>query len=93
MSKNIGRSKSIILTKPVNSKIFEDAWELASKELLYPKYKFSYTEQEKIRLKRLIIFSPPPIEIRRKVRLKNKNFNLLINNIKIVMAQSIRSST
>ena len=66
---------------------------LASKELLYPKYKFSYTEQEKIRLKRLIIFSPPPIEIRRKVRLKNKNFNLLINNIKIVMAQSIRSST
>ena len=93
MSKNIGRSKSIILTKSVNSKIFEDTWELASKELLYPKYKFSYTDQEKIRLKRLIIFSPPPIEIRRKVRLKNKNFNLLINNIKIVMAQSIRSST
>ena len=52
MSKNIGRSKSIILTKSVNSKIFEDTWELASKELLYPKYKFSYTEQEKIRLKR-----------------------------------------
>ena len=87
MSKNLNSSKSL------NSQIFEDNWTLAAKQLLYPKYKFSYTEQEKIRLKRLIIFSPPPIEIRRKVRLKNKNFNLLINNIKIVMAQSIRSST
>ena len=67
MSKNSGSSKSI------NSFLFEDTWDLAAKQLLNPKYKYSYTEQELIRLKRLIIFSPPPIEIRRKVRKKNKN--------------------
>ena len=62
MSKNIHSQKSL------NSNILEDNWSLAAKELLYPKYKYSYTEQELIRLKRLIIFSPPPLEIRRKVR-------------------------
>ena len=67
MSKNSSSSKSI------NSLTFEDSWDLAAKQLLYPKYKHSYTEQELIRLKRLIIFSPPPLEIRRKVRKKNKN--------------------
>ena len=61
MSKNLRSQKSL------NSNIFEDNWSLAAKELLYPKYKYSYTEQELIRLKRLIIFSPPPLEIRRKV--------------------------
>ena len=67
MSKNFNSSKSL------NSQIFEDNWTLAAKQLLYPKYKYSYTDQELIRLKRLIIFSPPPLEIRRKVRKKNKN--------------------
>ena len=62
MSKNINSSKSL------NSQIFEDNWALAAKQLLYPKYKYSYTDQELIRLKRLIIISPPPLEIRRKVR-------------------------
>ena len=61
MSKNLRSQKSL------NSNILEDNWSLAAKELLYPKYKYSYTEQELIRLKRLIIFSPPPLEIRRKV--------------------------
>ena len=61
MSKNIHSQKSL------NSNILEDNWSLAAKELLYPKYKYSFTEQELIRLKRLIIFSPPPLEIRRKV--------------------------
>ena len=62
MSKNLHSQKSL------NSNILEDNWSLAAKELLYPKYKYSYTEQELIRLKRLIIFSPPPLKIRRKVR-------------------------
>ena len=61
MSKNLHSQKSL------NSNILEDNWSLAAKELLYPKYKYSFTEQELIRLKRLIIFSPPPLEIRRKV--------------------------
>ena len=61
MSKNLHSKKSL------NSNILEDNWSLAAKELLYPKYKYSYTEQELIRLKRLIIFSPPPLEVRRKV--------------------------
>ena len=62
MAKNSSSSKSL------NSKLLEDNWNLAAKQLLYPKYKYSYTEQELIRLKRLIIFSPPPLKIRRKVR-------------------------
>ena len=67
MAKNINSSKSL------NSQLsLEDNWELAAKQLLYPKYKYSYTEQELIRLKRLIVFSPPPLEIRRKVRTKIK---------------------
>ena len=61
MSKNLRSQKSL------NSNTLEDNWSLAAKELLYPKYKYSYTEQELIRLKRLIIFSPPLLEIRRKV--------------------------
>ena len=61
-------SKKNIPQKPVNTQTLEDNWDLASKQLLFPKYKYSYTEQELIRLKRLIIFSPPPLKIRRKVR-------------------------
>ena len=67
MAKNINSSKTL------NSQLsLEDNWELAAKQLLYPKYKYSYTEQELIRLKRLIVFSPHPLEIRRKVRTKIK---------------------
>ena len=61
-------SKKNIRQKPVNSQVFEDTWDSAYKQLLFPKYKYSYTEQELIRLKRMIIFSPPPLKIRRKVR-------------------------
>ena len=50
-------SKKNIRQKPVNSQLFEDTWDSAYKQLLFPKYKYSYTEQELIRLKRLIIFS------------------------------------
>ena len=55
------------VTKSSNSQIFEDTWDLASKQLLNKKNKYSFTEQELIRLKRLLIFSPPPLDIRRKV--------------------------
>ena len=61
-------SKKNIPQKPVNTQTFEDNWDLASKHLLFPKYKYSYTEQELVRLKRLLILSPPPLKIRRKVR-------------------------
>ncbi len=60
-------SKISNVTKSSNSQIFEDTWDLASKQLLNKKNKYSFTEQELIRLKRLLIFSPPPLDIRRKV--------------------------
>ena len=60
-------SKISNVTKSLNSQIFEDTWDLASKQLLNKKNKYSFTEQELIRLKRLLIFSPPPLDIRRKV--------------------------
>ena len=60
-------SKISNVTKSSNSQIFEDTWDLASKQLLNKKNKYSFTEQELIRLKRLLIFSPPPLEVRRKV--------------------------
>ena len=61
-------SKNLNSTKPLNSKMLEDNWNLAAKQLLYPKYKYSYTDQELIHLKKLLIFSPPPLKIRRIVR-------------------------
>ena len=60
-------SKISNVTKSSNSQIFEDTWDLASKQLLNKKNKYSFTEQELIRLKRLLIFSPPPLDVRRKV--------------------------
>ena len=60
-------SKISNVTKSSNSQIFEDTWDLASKQLLNKKNKYSFSEQELIRLKRLLIFSPPPLDIRRKV--------------------------
>ena len=60
-------SKISNVTKSSNSQIFEETWDLASKQLLNKKNKYSFTEQELIRLKRLLIFSPPPLDIRRKV--------------------------
>ncbi len=68
-TKNSSRSSSS------SGQIYEDSWELAGKELLFPKNKFNYTEEELIRLKKLIIISPPPIEYRKIVR---KNLKLLI---------------
>ena len=60
-------SKISNINKSSNSQIFEDTWDLASKQLLNKKNKYSFTDQELIRLKRLLIFSPPPLEVRRKV--------------------------
>jgi hypothetical protein len=73
MSKKRFHSKSV---KEQNSQIFEDNWELAGEELLFPKDKLNYTEQEKIRLKKLLIRSPPPLDYRRTVRKNFKTSNL-----------------
>ena len=70
MSKSKNSSKS----RSSSGQTFEDSWELAGKELLFPKNKLNYTEEELIRLKKLIIISPPPIEYRKIVR---KNLKLL----------------
>ena len=64
-SHNISRSQS---------QTIEDSWELAGNELLFPKDKLNYTEQELVRLKKLLILSPPPLEHRRIVRKKHKNY-------------------
>ncbi len=64
MSKSKNSSKS----RSSSGQTFEDSWELAGKELLLPKNKLNYTEEELIRLKKLIIISPPPIEYRKIVR-------------------------
>jgi hypothetical protein len=60
-------SKKDNLPKKVKaqSKTFQDSWELAAEELLFPKDKLNYNEQELIRLKKLLIISPPPIECRK----------------------------
>jgi hypothetical protein len=58
------------VTKSSKTQSFEDSWELAGQELLFPKDKLNYTEQELIRLKKLLIICPPPIEYRRIVRKK-----------------------
>ena len=78
MSKKNNLPKSSKVPKP---QVFEDSWELAGEELLFPKDKLHYTEQELIRLKKLLIISPPPLEYRKIVRLKIKTSNnLLIYN-------------
>ena len=71
MSKKNNPSRASKASKP---QIFEDSWELAGNELLFPKDKLNYTEQELIRLKKLLIVSPPPLEHRRVVRKKIKNY-------------------
>jgi hypothetical protein len=69
-------SKKNIASKNSKShnELIEDSWELAGNELLFPKDKLNYTEQELIRLKKLLIVSPPPLEHRRVVRKKIKNY-------------------
>ena len=67
-------SKSNIKTQ--NSYIFQDTWELAGKEILFPKEKIDYTEKDFIRLKKLLIFSPPPLKYRRIVRKIIKTSNI-----------------
>ena len=57
-----------------HNELIEDSWELAGNELLFPKDKLNYTEQELIRLKKLLIVSPPPLEHRRVDRKKIKNY-------------------
>jgi hypothetical protein len=73
MSKNKNSSKS----RTSSDHIYEDSWELAGKELLFPKNKLNYTEEELIRLKKLIIISPPPIEYRKIVRKNLKPLTLI----------------
>ena len=86
MSKKNKSSRSSKAPKP---QVFEDSWELAGDELLFPKDKLNYTEQELIRLKKLLIISPPPIEYRKIVRKIIKTIVIYINlYYKIVMAQS-----
>ena len=53
------------IKKTQKNKVHEDNWELAGEELLFPKDKLNYNEQELIRLKKLLIISPPPIECRK----------------------------
>ena len=64
------------VTKTPKNQIFDDSWELAGEELLFPKDKLNYTEQELIRLKKLLIISPPPLDYRRIVRKKFKTSNI-----------------
>ncbi len=81
-------SKKFSLSK--NSELFQDTWELAAEELLNPKEKLNYTDKELIRLKKLLIVSPPPIKYRKIVRKKLKLVIIINLNYKIVMAQNIR---
>ena len=53
------------VVKTQKEKALKDSWELAEEELLFPKDKLNYSEQELIRLKKLLIISPPPIECRK----------------------------
>ena len=64
------------VTKTPKNQIFDDSWELAGEELLFPKDKLNYTDQELIRLKKLLIISPPPLDYRRIVRKKFKTSNI-----------------
>ena len=73
MSKKKNLSKSTNVQK---HQVFEDSWELAVDELLFPKDKLNYTEEELIRLKKLLIVSPPPLEYRRIVRKIIKTSNI-----------------
>jgi hypothetical protein len=74
-------SKKNIASKNSKShnELIEDSWELAGNELLFPKDKLNYTEQELIRLKKLLIISPPPIEYRKIVRIIIKTIAIYIN--------------
>jgi hypothetical protein len=64
------------IKKIQKNKVHEDNWELAGEELLFPKDKLNYTEEELIRLKKLLIVSPPPLEYRRIVRKIIKTSNI-----------------
>lgn len=64
------------VTKTQKNKVLEDNWELAGEELLFPKDKLNYNEQELVRLKKLLIVSPPPLEYRRIVRKIIKTSNI-----------------
>ena len=72
MSKKNNVTRSSKAPKP---QVFDDSWDLAGDELLFPKDKLNYTEQELIRLKKLLIISPPPIEYRKIVRKIIKNYS------------------
>ena len=73
----MSKKKNLSKSKNASHQVFEDSWELAGKELLFPKNKLNYTEEELIRLKKLIIISPPPIEYRKIVRKNLKPLTLI----------------
>ena len=49
----------------------ELSWESVGDELLFHKDKFEFTNDEKKLIKKLLLRSPPPLQYRRKVRIKN----------------------
>ena len=59
-----------------HNEFIEDSWELAGNELLFPKDKLNYTEEEINSLKKLLIVIPPPLDYRRIVRKKIKTSNI-----------------
>ena len=75
----MSKKKNLSKSKNASHQVFEDSWELAGDELLFPKDKLNYTEQELIRLKKLLIISPPPIEYRKIVRIIIKTIAIYIN--------------
>jgi hypothetical protein len=46
-----------------------NCWEKEGESLLFPKDKIHYTEEELLKLKKLLTISPPPPYFRKKVRL------------------------
>jgi len=52
-------------------KLNPDSWETIGIDLLYSKYKFEFTKEEKDLLKSMLKQSPPPLHTRRKVRFYN----------------------
>ena len=70
----MSKKKNLRNNSKPQSQTIVDSWELAGNELLFPKDELNYTEQELVRLKKLLILSPPPLEYRRIVRKKHKNY-------------------
>ncbi len=64
------------IQKTQKTQVFEDSWEKAGEEILFQKDKLIFSQQELIRLKKLLIVCPPPLEYRRIVRKKYNSSNI-----------------